>query len=191
MALAVAGLQPPDDRGVPLGEASPERVGAHGLPIRIGLFANRGWHVGNGGDALHQGAQIEAGSSTQDRRPAFRQATRDLGRGKRPPARRRQRLAERHHAVECMRHTRTLLGAGLGGQNRKGVVGLHGIGVDHRARPFALAFALETFRQRKRQRRLAARGRSGDDDDAPLSHGGRKDTAWPLIANRPLEPDRE
>jgi hypothetical protein len=57
-------------------------------------------------------------------------------------------------------------------QDRESVIGLHGIGIDHRA-----AMPLG---ERERQRRLAAGRRAGDDDDA-LIHAGRNDLLGPRL----------
>lgn len=84
----------------------------------------------------------------------------DLGLGQSAPARSRERLAERQEAVQDMRRSRTLRRTGLGRQDGKGIVGLHGVGIDHD--PVA------PFRECERQRRLAAGGRAGDDDDLIL-----------------------
>ena len=109
MALAVAGLQPRHDRRIVFGKPRAEAFGAHRLPVRIGLVAQAGRRIGNGGDALHQCPQIKTRAAAQDGRAALGQAALDLGRGERPPARGRQGLRQRQHAIEPMRHTRPLV----------------------------------------------------------------------------------
>src|SRR5262245_63652469 len=59
-------------------------------------------------------------------------------------------------AVEEMGYARLLLRSRAGGEDAQVAIDLHGIGVDDRA--------AERFRHRQSQRRLAARGRSCDQD---------------------------
>ena len=66
-------------------------------------------------------------------------------------------------AVKPMRHARFLLRRRPRGDDAQVAIDLHGIGVDDDAAAL--------FGELKRQRRLAARGRTGNEDDRGFAHG--------------------
>ena len=107
---------------------------------------------------LHQGLEVEPGAADDDRQFSTRKGGADLIQRHLAPAPGRTRLIGGDDAVKPMRDAGAGGGGGLGGEDFHIPVDLHGVGVDDDA--------AEPFRHRQGEGRLAARGRSGDDEDA-------------------------
>src|SRR5216684_704725 len=166
-AGAVARHQPLRGRGVALAELGVKAADAFLHEPAADRGADLGRDRGDGSKPARQRPEVEAGAADQDR-PA--RSPRDLVErraGFDAPAADGIILGGVHVAIEEMGHARLLHRRRARGDDAQIAIDLHGIGIDDGA--------AELLRQRERQRRLAARGRSRNEDgpahDARAAHG--------------------
>ena len=104
-----------------------------------------------------QGTQIEAGAADDDRQAPRLLRSRDLVERQRTPARGGPAIGSIEKAVEAMRRARQCGHVRTRGQDVQVAVALQAVGIDDRA--------VQGLRQRQGERRFAACGRAGDDED--------------------------
>ncbi|KAF0133187.1 MAG: phosphoserine phosphatase [Xanthobacteraceae bacterium] len=126
------------------------------LRLAADALTNVRRHSRNRGKPLGERLEIEAGTADEDRQHASGLGRDDLGLHGRNPAADREILGGVHGAVEPVRRRRHLPGRGAGGDDGEIAIDLHGIGIDDDA--------AEVAGQVQRQCRLAAGGRTCDED---------------------------
>ena len=121
------------------------------VPDFFGDFRNRG-------QTLLDGTDVKAGATDENRQPPRSRRHRDLIECQRAPVSDRTALGSIEKAVEPMR--RSLFGGRVGTrrQHAEIAIDLSAIGI--------YDGSVEGLRQLKRERRFAARSRTGDDEDA-------------------------
>jgi len=174
-ALAVARPQPRGGGRIARRERSVQA--RRRLPLGLGAHrrAHGFGHARNVGQALGQGAEIEAGAADEDQRRA--RAGEDFARPRQPAAD-GEILGRVDFTEQQVRRAPRLGGARARGQDPEISVDLHCVGVDDRR--------AEPLGEFERDRRLAARRRAGDEQGAAHrscrhASGERhmKPTRWP------------
>ncbi len=144
--------------GIDRGEPRVQRGPAEARRLVLEPGAERGIAAGRGDHAVEERAQVEPGAARDDGEPAARGDVRDRGVGERDEARRVHALPRLDHVEEVMGRERALLGRRLRGADVEPAVDLLRVGVHD--------LAADAAREGDGERRLAGRGRPGDDDEA-------------------------
>src|SRR5271169_3621930 len=163
-ALGAGRVEPRQPFAKPNATQKPMEI--HGLvPDLFGDFRNRG-------QTLLEGTDVKAGATDENRQPPCSRRHRDLAECHSPPVSDRAALGSIEKAVEPMR--RSLFGGRVGTrrQDVEIAIDLSAIGI--------YDGSVESLRQLKRERRFAARGRTGDDEDG---RAVRNACAGRLVAN--------
>ena len=160
-ALAVGGTQAGGGFRIDLGEAGMQR-GRAAILQQLSGFLPRGRSGGrDGGEAVGQRGEIQAGAAGQDGKAPLRSCRRHGGQGGVAPPGDTARFRGGPNTIERMRHAVFILLRWARGDDAQLAIALHCVGIDDdRVKP---GHALEVFGEHHGQCRFAAGGGAGDD----------------------------
>ena len=162
-AGAIARHQPVRGQRIAAHQLGIERGDALGREPRAHRRADVGGDRRNGGKPARERLEVEPSAADDDRHAPCPLRLGECHARIDAPAADRIILGGVHVAVKEMRLARLVGRRRTRGDDAQIAIDLHGIGVDDGT--------AEPRRQRKRERRLAARGRSGDEDCVGSAHG--------------------